>query len=76
MTMKGVAEKAGIFGAASVNTLDGMRLEFNDSWMLIRASGTEPMIRVLAESSSASTTRELVDKGARLVQSFVSRGVQ
>ena len=34
----------------SINRLDGLRLEFGDAWMLIRASGTEPAIRILAES--------------------------
>jgi len=74
--MKNVEQKAGGFGAVSVNTLDGVRLEFADSWMLIRASGTEPVIRVLAESPSDSATKELVDKGVKLVQSFVSGGMQ
>jgi phosphomannomutase len=74
--MKRVEQKAGGFGAVSVNTLDGVRLEFADSWMLIRASGTEPVIRVLAESPSDSATKELVDKGVKLVQSFVSGGMQ
>jgi len=70
--MTGVAQKAADFGAVSVTAIDGVRLEFGDSWMLIRASGTEPVIRVLAESSSASVTADLIDKGVKLVQSLVS----
>lgn len=71
-----IAQQASGFGAVSVNTLDGVRLEFADSWMLIRASGTEPVIRVLAESPSPETTAELIDKGVRLVQSYVSGSMQ
>ena len=71
-----VAQRAADFGAVSLSTLDGVRMEFGDSWMLIRASGTEPVIRVLAESPSAAATGELIDKGVRLVQSFLSGGVQ
>ncbi|MDD1652558.1 MAG: hypothetical protein LUO86_05960 [Methanomicrobiales archaeon] len=74
--MTGVAHKAADFGAVSVSTLDGVRLEFGDSWMLIRASGTEPVIRVLAESSSASITADLIDKGVKLVQSLISGSTQ
>jgi len=74
--MTGVAEKAADLGALSVNAIDGVRLEFGDSWVLIRASGTEPVIRVLAESPSAARTGELIDKGVKLVQSFLSGGVQ
>ncbi len=72
--MAKVAEKAGYFGSVGVNTLDGVRLEFGDSWLLIRASGTEPIIRVLAESPSASQTRDLIEKGTRLVQNVANRG--
>jgi phosphomannomutase len=44
--------------------------------MLIRASGTEPVIRVLAESPYAASTKDLIDKGVKLVQSIVSEGMQ
>jgi phosphomannomutase len=70
--MEMVKSRASVFGAAEVNALDGVRLEFGDSWMLIRASGTEPIIRVLAESSSASRTRELIDNGVQTVQHLLS----
>jgi len=74
--MEVIAQQASGFGAVSVNTLDGVRMEFADSWMLIRSSGTEPVIRVLAESPSAERTAELIDKGVRLVQSYVSGSMQ
>jgi phosphoglucosamine mutase len=74
--MAAVAQRAADFGAVSLSTLDGVRMEFGDSWMLIRASGTEPVIRVLAESPSAATTGKLIDKGVRLVRSFLSGGVR
>ena len=70
--MEMVKSRASLFGAAEVNALDGVRLESGDSWMLIRASGTEPIIRVLAESSSASRTRELMDNGVQTVQRLLS----
>ena len=71
-----IAQQAHEFGAVSVNTLDGVRMEFPDGWMLVRASGTEPVIRVLAESPSADRTAELIDRGVKLVQSFVSGSMQ
>ncbi|AGB39139.1 phosphoglucosamine mutase [Natronococcus occultus] len=35
---------------ADVDTLDGVRVETEDGWFLIRASGTEPVVRVTAEA--------------------------
>jgi len=66
-----VAEQARLFAAKDLNTLDGLRLEFEDSWMLVRASGTEPAIRVLAESTSLSRTQELLDQGVGWIQPIV-----
>ena len=66
-----VKEKAYVFAPDEINTLDGVRLEFADSWMLVRASGTEPVIRVVSESMSQQKTDELINKGRKLVKSLV-----
>jgi phosphomannomutase len=48
---------------------DGTRLDFEDgSWLLLRPSGTEPVVRVYAEATTQDRARELVDKGVALVQ--------
>ena len=69
--MAQVKEKAHLFAHDKVNTLDGLRLDFLDSWILIRASGTEPVIRVISESTSQTQIEELISKGKELVQSLV-----
>jgi phosphoglucosamine mutase len=69
--MARVKEKAYVFAPDEINTLDGVRLEFADSWMLLRASGTEPVIRVVSESMSQRKTDELINKGRKLVKSLV-----
>jgi phosphomannomutase len=71
LVMTQVKEKTHLFAHDKVNTLDGLRLDFLDSWMLIRASGTEPVIRVISESTSQTQTKELISKGKELVQSLV-----
>jgi len=71
LVMAQVKERVNIFASNDANTLDGLRLEFPDSWMLIRASGTEPLIRVVSESTSQKQTDELISKGKELVKSLV-----
>jgi phosphoglucosamine mutase len=71
LVMAQVKEKTHLFSSDIMNTLDGLRLEFTDSWLLIRASGTEPAIRIISESTSQIQTNELISKGKGLVQSLV-----
>jgi phosphomannomutase len=55
----------------SVETLDGAKLVFGDeSWLLFRQSGTEPVLRVYAEATSPGMTGELLEEGCRMVASF------
>lgn len=73
--MEKVRGKAHLLGANNLNALDGLRFEFEDAWMLIRASGTEPAIRIIAESSSSAKTAELLDRGEQLVHPFVKENI-
>ncbi|MEO2066034.1 MAG: phosphoglucomutase/phosphomannomutase family protein, partial [Desulfurobacteriaceae bacterium] len=52
-----------------VLTIDGVKIIFeNDSWLLFRPSGTEPVFRVYAESPDERTTEELLKWGVSLVK--------
>jgi phosphomannomutase len=49
---------------AGVETMDGTKLLFKDeSWLLFRQSGTEPVLRVYAEATSVEKTRALLNAG-------------
>ncbi len=51
-----------------LDTTDGFRFFLGDeSWLLIRFSGTEPLVRVYAEAESLERARELLDEGKRLI---------
>lgn len=46
----------------SLETLDGFKYLLNDSeWIMIRASGTEPVLRVYAESTSLENAKQLLE---------------
>jgi phosphomannomutase len=48
------------FSDAEVDTQDGLRLAWPDRWVHVRPSGTEPIVRVIAEAPSEPEARELV----------------
>jgi len=53
----------------SVETLDGTKLLFADeSWLLFRQSGTEPMLRIYSEATSVAKMNALLNGGAQLAQ--------
>lgn len=53
-------------------SLDGFKLLLEDgSWILVRASGTEPKLRVYAETTDAERLERLLDAGRGLVEPLV-----
>ncbi|MBI3040621.1 MAG: phosphoglucosamine mutase [Chloroflexi bacterium] len=53
---------------SSVSNLDGIKLSFEDGWLLIRASGTESKIRLTAEARSEERVHQLYDSGVRAIK--------
>ncbi len=45
-----------------VNTVDGVKIEFDKEWVHLRKSNTEPIIRIISESSSMTTADTLAKK--------------
>ncbi len=43
-------------------TVDGVRVNFKDSWVIVRASGTENYVRIFAEAKSEAEARRLVQE--------------
>jgi phosphoglucosamine mutase len=52
----------------SINNSDGIKLSFEDGWLLIRTSGTEPKIRVTAEARDEVRVRQLYDNSIRIIR--------
>ena len=52
----------------SVNTTDGVKLIFNEqTWLLFRLSGTEPVARIYAEACSPKDLKNLLDAGKKFI---------
>jgi phosphomannomutase len=52
----------GAFADATVDTQDGLRVSWTDRWLHVRPSGTEPIVRVIAEGPDAAAAQALVDR--------------
>ena len=48
------------FADAEVDTQDGLRLTWPDRWVHVRPSGTEPIVRVIAEAPTAGEAESLI----------------
>lgn len=45
-----------------INTVDGVKIEFDKEWVHLRKSNTEPIIRIYSESSTETTAQTLAHK--------------
>lgn len=58
-----------------LNDIDGIRLSLAKGWVLIRASGTEPLIRVKVEAENTSEVKRIMEKSTNLVQGAIKEVV-
>jgi phosphomannomutase len=55
-----------------VGKLDGSKVFLeNDSWILFRQSGTEPLLRVYCEAPTTAAVQEIIGAGLELVNATV-----
>ncbi|MFA6489436.1 MAG: phosphoglucosamine mutase [Candidatus Micrarchaeia archaeon] len=50
-----------------LSTVDGLRYDFDDGWMLIRASGTEPAIRLTCEARTQKRLTEVAQRAENII---------
>ena len=58
---------------ARLNTDDGIRIDFDDAWLHVRPSGTEPAVRIIGEAATAERIDTLVDRTARRAESILQQ---
>lgn len=56
-----------------MNTIDGIRIEFDSEWVHLRKSNTEPIIRIYSESDTLSTAEHLANKIITDIKEIISR---
>lgn len=50
-----------------IDTIDGVKVWYEDGWVLIRPSGTEPIFRIFAEAKKQERAEELMQEGLDIV---------
>ncbi len=70
MFLNSPPEKVGNIGIAKISKLDGVKYYFedNNSWMLIRPSGTEPLLRIYFETDSRSKLDLMTENTKKLIE--------
>jgi phosphoglucosamine mutase len=61
-------------GYVDFSTVDGVRLALKNGWLLVRASGTEPLIRLTVEGESLKAADAIMQKGVAMVTEHVGDG--
>jgi len=62
------------FSAATPSRLDGLRLDWPDRWLLVRASNTEPIVRVIAEAPQAQAAQGMCKEAADVLADVAATG--
>ena len=56
------------FADGETNRLDGLHLRWSDRWLHVRPSGTEPIVRMIAEGPNLAVAQHLVDEARRIFE--------
>lgn len=59
------------YAAQPVNTIDGVKIEFDKSWVHLRSSNTEPIIRVYSEASTTEKADALANDVMNTIKSLM-----
>ena len=66
-----VLEKVKTSAEGEVIDIDGIKMVRDDHWVLVRLSGTEPVLRVTVESDSLTKTQQLLGENKKKVEEII-----
>ena len=60
------------YSSEDVNTIDGVKIDFEQQWVHLRKSNTEPIIRIYTESDSQKSADELAERFITEITEIIS----
>ena len=60
-----------LYQKEEINDIDGVKIDFADSWVHLRSSNTEPIIRVYSEASSPEKAEAIGQKVMSVVMELI-----
>ena len=60
------------YSSEEVNTIDGVKIDFEQQWVHLRKSNTEPIIRIYTESDSQQSADELAERFITEITEIIS----
>ena len=72
----GGALKAAFPDYTDFSTVDGARLALKNGWLLVRASGTEPLIRLTVEGESLEAAKDITAKATALIHKQIEANLK
>lgn len=73
LAFRTVVELRRRYQSENISTLDGLKISWPDSWVHIRPSNTEPIIRLLAEARSPARSRRLIEKFRKEIKDIIRK---
>lgn len=59
------------FSGHRISRKDGLRIEFEEGWLLLRPSGTEPIFRCFAEAKTEKQAKKIADLGMKELKAAI-----
>lgn len=59
------------YSQAEINEVDGLKMDFSHSWVHIRSSNTEPIVRIYTEAKSSLSAQDLCDEVKSFILSYI-----
>ncbi len=73
LAFRTVVELRRRYQSENISTLDGLKISWPDSWVHIRPSNTEPIIRLLAEARSPARSLRLIEKFRKEIKDIIRK---